>query len=526
MQDIKYLRGQIDMIDKQIVDLFQQRMEVSQNVARYKIANHIPVLDPQREREVLEAKAAMVETPELKADIAKLFETIMSMSRASQRRVMDAQEPEPPGFFRQYSQVYAPVSHPRVVYQGMPGAYSEAAAVNFFGYSVRSRGLPRFEDSFEALQNGEADYAVLPIENSTTGAIRQVHDLLGQYDFFMVGETTVKVEHCLMALPGTTLEDITHVYSHEQGLFQSDRFLDEHPDWVRVPLLDTAGSAKYVSETGDKTKAAICSRRAAEVYGLNILAEHVNHNGENYTRFAVIRAKPELRPGSNKITAVFTPRPEVGVPVLCGIHRQSPRPRHGGRAPGAGPVHRPVPHCGQLRRQSGHRRRRMKNIVIIGMMGCGKSTCGRNLSALTGMTLVDTDQLITERTGKTPSEIFAEQGEQYFRDLETDLCRELSTQSGLIIATGGGLPLREENRRLLRENGVVVFLNRPVEDIFNPEKLKDRPLAQMGKEDFLKRFAERAPIYREMAHHEVEIAPVKEETARKVLAVWEKEAAF
>ncbi len=140
----------------------------------------------------------------------------------------------------------------------------------------------------------------------------------------------------------------------------------------------------------------------------------------------------------------------------------------------------------------------MKNIVIIGMMGCGKSTCGRNLSALTGMTLVDTDQLITERTGKTPSEIFAEQGEQYFRDLETDLCRELSTQSGLIIATG----------------------------IFNPEKLKDRPLAQMGKEDFLKRFAERAPIYREMAHHEVEIAPVKEETARKVLAVWEKEAAF
>ncbi len=306
MQDIKYLRGQIDMIDKQIVDLFQQRMEVSQNVARYKIANHIPVLDPQREREVLEAKAAMVETPELKADIAKLFETIMSMSRASQRRVMDAQEPEPPGFFRQYSPVYAPVSHPRVVYQGMPGAYSEAAAVNFFGYSVRSRGLPRFEDSFEALQNGEADYAVLPIENSTTGAIRQVHDLLGQYDFFMVGETTVKVEHCLMALPGTTMEDITHVYSHEQGLFQSDRFLDEHPDWVRVPLLDTAGSAKYVSETGDKTKAAICSRRAAEVYGLNILAEHVNHNGENYTRFAVIRAKPELRPGSNKITAVFT----------------------------------------------------------------------------------------------------------------------------------------------------------------------------------------------------------------------------
>ncbi len=165
----------------------------------------------------------------------------------------------------------------------------------------------------------------------------------------------------------------------------------------------------------------------------------------------------------------------------------------------------------------------MKNIVIIGMMGCGKSTCGRYLSEFTGLPLVDTDQLITERTGKTPSEIFAQQGEQYFRDLETDLCRELSEQSGLIIATGGGLPLREENRRLLRENGVVVFLSRPAEDIFNPEKLKDRPLAQMGKENFLRRFEERVPIYREMAHYEVESAPVKAETAKKVLAVWEKE---
>ncbi len=96
----------------------------------------------------------------------------------------------------------------------------------------------------------------------------------------------------------------------------------------------------------------------------------------------------------------------------------------------------------------------MKNIVIIGMMGCGKSTCGRNLSALTGMTLVDTDQLITERTGKTPSEIFAEQGEQYFRDLETDLCRELSTQSGLIIATGGGLPLWPRWARRTFSNGL------------------------------------------------------------------------
>ncbi len=305
VKDIKYLRGQIDIIDRQMVSLFRQRMEVSKDVAAYKIANGVPVLDPERERQVLEAKAAMVEDPQLKTDVAKLYETIMSMSRACQRRVMRDQEPEPPGFFRQYAETLPPVEDPRVVYQGVPGAYSEEAAVNFFGPQVRSQGLNRFEDAFEALACGEADYAVLPIENSTTGAIRQVYDLLLQYQFYLVGETTVKVEHCLMALPGVKMEEITHVYSHEQGLFQSDRFLDRHPDWVRVPQLDTAGSAKYVKEAGDRTKAAICSQRAADVYGLQILVRGVNHNRENYTRFAVIRAKPELRLGSDKITAIF-----------------------------------------------------------------------------------------------------------------------------------------------------------------------------------------------------------------------------
>ena len=305
VKDIKYLRGQIDIIDRQMVSLFRQRMEVSKDVAAYKIANGVPVLDPERERQVLEAKAAMVEDPQLKTDVAKLYETILSMSRACQRRVMRDQEPEPPGFFRQYAETLPPVEDPRVVYQGVPGAYSEEAAVNFFGPQVRSQGLNRFEDAFEALACGEADYAVLPIENSTTGAIRQVYDLLLQYQFYLVGETTVKVEHCLMALPGVKMEEITHVYSHEQGLFQSDRFLDRHPDWVRVPQLDTAGSAKYVKEAGDRTKAAICSQRAADVYGLQILVRGVNHNRENYTRFAVIRAKPELRPGSDKITAIF-----------------------------------------------------------------------------------------------------------------------------------------------------------------------------------------------------------------------------
>ena len=195
---------------------------------------------------------------------------------------------------------------PRVVYQGEPGCYSEEAAAGFFGERVESKGLPWFDDVFAALSRGEADYAMLPIENSSTGSIRQVYDLLAQYDFSLVGEWQVKVEHCLAALPGVKLEDIKTVYSHEQGLMQCDKFLDGHRDWARVPVLDTAGSAKQVSETGDRAVAAICSRRAAKLYGLEELAFPINHNAANVTRFVAVSPRLELREGRDKISAVFS----------------------------------------------------------------------------------------------------------------------------------------------------------------------------------------------------------------------------
>ena len=124
--------------------------------------------------------------------------------------------------------------NPIIVYQGEPGAYSEMAARNFFGKNVSAIGLKTFEDAFIALENKTADYAVLPIENSSTGAIRQVYDLLEQYDYFFIGETTVQVNHALLVLPGTKINDIKTVYSHEQGLFQCESFLNEHPEWKRM----------------------------------------------------------------------------------------------------------------------------------------------------------------------------------------------------------------------------------------------------------------------------------------------------
>ena len=199
-----------------------------------------------------------------------------------------------------------PVENPRVVYQGEPGAYSETACRNFFGRGVNAHGLTHFEDTFMALKNGEADYAVLPIENSSTGAIRQVYDLLESYHYFFVGETTVQVHHALMALPGTTLEDITTVYSHEQGLFQCEQFLAGHPGWEKIPQADTAGSAKMVAATADPHAAALCSPLAAEIYGLNILREACNDNANNTTRFVVVSPQVELRPERDKICISLT----------------------------------------------------------------------------------------------------------------------------------------------------------------------------------------------------------------------------
>ena len=199
----------------------------------------------------------------------------------------------------------APVDSPSIVYQGEPGAYSEAAAVDFFGESEKIAGLGTFEDTFRALKDGTADYAVLPIENSSTGVIRQVYDLLAQYECYMIGETTVKVDHSFMVLPGAKLEDIDAVYSHEQGLFQCEAFLNEHPEWKRVPQEDTAGSARLVAEMKNPRKAAICSARAAEIYGLDVLIESVNSQSGNTTRFVVISPQMEIRDDSDKICISF-----------------------------------------------------------------------------------------------------------------------------------------------------------------------------------------------------------------------------
>ena len=310
---LQHLRGQIDQVDRQMIDLFRQRMELTRQVGLYKAEHHLPVLDQERERQVLLDKGALA-GPALRPAATILFQTIMALSRRQQRDLLQegAENPGLRRYLQARSQIRPPVAHPRVVYQGVPGAYSEQACLNFFGPQSGAQGVEQFEHAFEALRDGRADYAVLPIENSSTGAIRQIYDLLSQFDYFIVGETTVRVEHCLMAPPGASLDTITHVYSHEQGLFQCEQYLAAHPNWRAVPQADTAGPAQMVAASGDVTRAAIGSERAAQLYGLQVLARGINHNSQNTTRFVVVSPRMELREGADKISTVFLLPHEAG----------------------------------------------------------------------------------------------------------------------------------------------------------------------------------------------------------------------
>lgn len=310
MSEIEILRAKIDQIDAELLRLYEERMEVARRIGAYKAQNGLSVTDEKRERELLKSKMDMLKDQSLSTGARRLFELLMSQSRNIQYAhgaEAKSQANESLAIYQKaVAAVRKPLAKPLVIYQGRPGAYGEEAAALFFGEEADKTSADSFEDVFARLEAGLGDYGVVPIENNSTGAIAEIYDLLAEYDFYIVGEQPVAVEHCLIAPKGATLESITHVYSHEQGFRQSVDFLQDHQEWQHVPFFNTAVAAKFVADSEDISKAAIASRRAAELYGLSVLAPKINYNAQNYTRFAVVSPCMEIREGSDKISAVFT----------------------------------------------------------------------------------------------------------------------------------------------------------------------------------------------------------------------------
>lgn len=193
-----------------------------------------------------------------------------------------------------------------VGFQGTAGSFSEEALLHYFGENQKRQEYAKFEDVFAALNEKHISYGVLPIENSSTGAISATYDLLKQYDCFIVGETYCSIHQHLIGLSETKLSEIKEVYSHIQGLEQCSNFLSRFPDWKLIPFHNTAVSARLVKESQTKTKVAIASARAAEVYDLALLEKNIQNQENNTTRFVIVGKELERNSSCNKFSAVLS----------------------------------------------------------------------------------------------------------------------------------------------------------------------------------------------------------------------------
>ncbi len=289
MENLEYYRAQIDKIDTQLISLMEQRMEVAKNIGQVKLKNGLQVLDEKREKQVLLSRMEKVTVPEYEQVIEQFFVKVMELSRSVQQKLIDSHEMKK-------------TLTGKAAFQGVDGGYGSIAASKVFGENIYN--VKTFENVFEEVENGNADYGVLPLENSTTGSITDVVDLLTKYDVFIVGETSIKVEHSLLAKKGAVLSDIQEVYSHEQGFFQCKEYLKDK-DWTLTSVVNTAVGAKAVSESDDIHKAAIASKRAAKLYNLDILQEAINSGKENSTRFMIIAKNPVVGEGCTKAAVAF-----------------------------------------------------------------------------------------------------------------------------------------------------------------------------------------------------------------------------
>ena len=305
MSELEQLRGDIDAIDRQIVDLMKRRMETVAQVAEYKKANNMPVLDTSRERALL-SKVGQEAGEELADYVQSMYRTIMAASRSYENgklgrgsKVYDgikkAME-ETPQLFPQ---------RPTVACQGIEGAYSQIACDRLFK-APSIMYFQSFDHVFKAVESGMCQYGILPIENSTAGSVNAVYDLMIRHNFSIVRSARLKVSHNLLAKPGTKLEDIRDVYSHEQALHQCAGYLAGLKNVAVHVVENTAVAARMVAQSDRSDVAALSSRFCAEQYDPEIVQDNVQDQDNNYTRFICISKKPEIYPGADRTSLMMT----------------------------------------------------------------------------------------------------------------------------------------------------------------------------------------------------------------------------
>ena len=319
--NLEQSRKTIDEIDSQLTKLFAERMSCAAEIAAYKKENNLPVLDAGRERQKLAAISELV-PDELENSARCLYSLIFSLSRAYQHRLLgnDAELPKKiAAAIEQTPNLFPPKA--MVACQGVEGAYSQIACEKLF-QAPNILYFSNFEAVFSAIEKGLCQYGIIPLENSTAGSVNKVYDLMLQHEFSIVRSTRLKVDHSLLVRPGTKLSDIREVYSHEQAIGQCQEFLKTLPDVQIIRCENTAQAAKFVAESGRNDVAALASRTCGALYGLTALAESVQDQGNNYTRFICISRNLEIYPGSDRtsIRLVLDHKPGTLSKVLSRLY--------------------------------------------------------------------------------------------------------------------------------------------------------------------------------------------------------------
>ncbi|NOW89153.1 chorismate mutase/prephenate dehydratase [Clostridium beijerinckii] len=309
MAAIDDYRNKIDEIDKEITRLFEERMDVVIKVGEYKKQNNLPVFNKAREDEVIEKNIGYLNNKDYAEGLKQFFINIMNISKDLEDK--EVKEDIRATTIDKFEEKNAK-SDIKVGFYGVAGSFSEEAMIKHFGKKDDAKAYDEFEDVFLAVKNEEIDYGVLPIENSSTGAISQVYDLLYKYGFYIVGEECIKIDQNLIGIKGTKLDNVKEVYSHPQGFEQSTDFLKEYSNWKKIPFHSTADSVKLVSDLQDMSKVAIASKRAADIYNLSIIKENINNRRENSTRFIVISKELELNNSCDKVSVVFSLEHKAG----------------------------------------------------------------------------------------------------------------------------------------------------------------------------------------------------------------------
>jgi len=297
--DLQDYRKEIDRIDSQILKLFEERMNVAEGIAKYKLENSLPVLDPLREQQKLYAISEQV-PPWLSEYSVLLYSTIFDLSRSHQNEILGTKSKLPD--IINDAVKYSPKMFPKravVACQGVQGAYSQLACQRLFRYPYISF-CRNFEDVFSAIENGDCEYGIIPLENSTAGSVNRVYDLMMKRHFSIVRSVRVKIDHNLLVKPGTKLEDIKEIYSHEQAIGQCASFLRSMPNVQVTACRNTAVAAKMVAESERTDVAALSSRSCIELYHLDCLKESVQDNGNNFTRFICISKNLQIFPGADR----------------------------------------------------------------------------------------------------------------------------------------------------------------------------------------------------------------------------------